>query len=127
MTTALVSNGWEVEVDRGPDCLFVRLIGLDNGFHGASDLAQMIWDLLEQHFAHRLVLEMDQVPILKSELLGQLVLLHKRVHANGGMMRLCGLSQANREVLRITGISARLPHYEDRESAVMGFLPGKPR
>ena len=43
------------------------------------DLAEAIWERMHQQFCHRVVLEMERIPLLRSWLIGQLVLLHKRV------------------------------------------------
>lgn len=122
-----VAHGWTVDVDRGPDWLFVRLHGPTSGSTEGNELAEMLWNLLRQHFTNRLVLDLDDLPILKSQLIGQLVLLYKRIHADGGLMRLCGLSAGNQDALRVCRLGDRFPSYRNREDAVMGHLPGRPR
>ena len=121
-----LSPGWEAEVDRGPDWLFVRLHGLDPFSTQNSAVSEPIWKLLEQGFAHRLVVELDDLTMLPSQLIGELVVLHKRICANGGMMRLCGLSDSNYAVLETSRLSERFPRFQNREAAVMGRRP-KPR
>ena len=64
---------------------------------------------------------------LTSTLVGQLVWLYKRIHTTGGLMRICGLSAANHEVLRICRLDGRLPEYATRSAAVMGDHPCQPR
>ena len=51
--------GCQFEVDRGPDWLLVRLRKLEADCSGLSRLADHMWQLLEQHFTYRLVLELD--------------------------------------------------------------------
>ena len=70
--------GWELDVERGPDWLFVRPRLANAQASDTPQLAEEIWALLEQNFSRRLVLEMDQVPLLYSHLIGQLVWLYKR-------------------------------------------------
>ena len=115
--------GWELDVDRGPDWLFVRLRPPQQGSSGEVDLAGPIWRMMEQSFTHRAVLEMDQVTLLRSWLIGELVKLHKRVAADGGLLRLAGLSNNNQEVLRLSRLDNRFPQYDNRTSAVMGRRP----
>src|SRR5687767_15851729 len=79
-----VCTGWKLDVERGPDWLFVRLHGSPDADLEGEPLAEQLWSLLEQHFIHRLVVEMDDVPALRSSLIGQLVLLYKRIHLKGG-------------------------------------------
>ena len=122
-----VAPGWSTELERGPDWLFVRLRGPDNGDAEGTQLAAQLWDFLQQGLTHRLVLEMDEVAILRSALIGELVRLHKRVTETGGLMRICGLSEDCQDVLRTSRLSARFPVYGSRTDAVMGLLPRKPR
>ena len=118
---------WTMDVERGPDWLFVRLHGPDDGEAEGSNLANQLWSLMEQHFTYRLVLELDDVTVLRSCLLGQLVVLCKRIYAHGGMLRLAGLSEENLLTLRLCRLDGNFPHYTTRAAAVMGQVPAKPR
>ncbi len=123
-----IAHAWELDVERGPDWLFVRPRGvghetLELAEADAPALAEEIWVLLEKYFTRRLVLELDQIGHLNSFLIGQLVRLHKRIGTQGGIMRLCGLSDVNRRVLDQCRLSGRLPCYDDRAGAVMAVRP----
>lgn len=122
-----LAPGWMCAVDRGPDWLFVRPTLPKKGNTEEIDLADAVYDLMQQHFAHRVVIELYDLAMLRSWLVGQLVHLHKRVTANGGTMRLCGLSDSNQEVLRTCRLEDCFPQYADRAAAVMGCRPTKPR
>ncbi len=126
-----IAPGWEVDVQRGPDWLLVK-VRTDSQSQKASDgrtgpvepdtgeLATGIWDLMQRHFAHRLVLEMDQVGLLNSHLIGQLIRLYKLIREDDGVMRLCGLSPHNLRVLRTCRLDDRFQSYHDRKEAVLG-------
>lgn len=116
-----LAHGWHWDVDLGPDCLFVRIKPSSHADH--SCLAESLWLLLRQHFANRLVLELDDLPMLTSELVGQLMLLQKQVHTDGGLLRLCGLSEEHHTTLRCCQLTEHLPSYHNREAAVMGNQP----
>jgi anti-anti-sigma factor len=118
--------GWRFDVDRGPDWVFVRLHQDDSNLESDS-LADKLWAVLEQSFTYRLVLELDEVPILQSYLIAQLVLISKRINSHGGLLRLCGLSPANQEVIRMCRLDGCLPHFFNRGDAVMGHRPMQPR
>jgi anti-anti-sigma regulatory factor len=118
--------GWSLDVDRGPDWLFVR-VHPQSGENDAPGLAESVWHVLEQSFIYRVVVELHDFVDLRSSLIGQLVLLSKRVHSQGGILRLCGLSPANQEVLRTCRLQAALPSYWNRGDAVMGHRPLQPR
>ena len=123
-----MAPGCELDVERGPDWLLVRVCHLDLAESDAPSFAERIWCLLEQHFTHRLVLELDQVRVINSHLIGQLIQLYRRIAEHDGVMRLCGLSAYNREVLHQCRLDERLPPYEDRHEAVLAHsLPQRPR
>ncbi|HEX4144906.1 MAG TPA: hypothetical protein VHY91_15485 [Pirellulales bacterium] len=91
------------------------------------ELAEQVCVLLEQNFTRRVVLELDQVGCLTSDLIGQLVLLQDRILAEGGVIRFCGLSSANEAVLSECGLLGRFLCYNTRPDAVMGYRPPRPR
>ena len=111
-------------VDRGPDWLFVRLRPDHDQLDGIAD---RLWKLLNQQFIHRLVLEMDEVDFLPSLLMGQLVMLHKRVLQHDGALRLCGLTPQCAEALHLCRLDQALPHFDCRADAVHGCAMAKPR
>lgn len=108
---------WAIDVDRGPDWLFVRL---RPGQQEPADMADKLWSLADRHFIYRLVLEMNDVDMLPSRLMGQLVTLHKRVLQRHGALRLCGLKDECAEALHFCRLDQALPSYETREDAVLG-------
>lgn len=114
-----VSSGWKLDVERGPDWLFVRLKSPPDGNAEGEPLAEQLWSLLEQHFMHRLVVELDAVPALRSYLIGQLAVLYKRIRQRGGMLRICGLNESQRQALHTTRLDERVPCYKNRTEALM--------
>ena len=74
-----------------------------------------------------MVLELDEVDCLHSYLVGQLVLLHKRLSTHDGMLRLAGVSDHNQNVLRACRLESRFPQYANRTDAVHGHRPPQPR
>jgi anti-anti-sigma regulatory factor len=122
-----LAEGWQMDVDRGPEWLFFRLKHPDSATGSTPALAENIWSVAEQHFIYRLVIEFDELELLHSYLIGQLVLLHKRVFAQGGVVRLCGLSPQNYQVLETMRLADRFPNYANRSDAVMGYRPKQPR
>lgn len=126
MAHVSTAAAWRFDVERGPDWIFVRphRIAAKTTLH--LPFGEQIWSLLEQHFTHRVVLEMAEVSSLDSELIGQLLWLHSKIHAQDGMMRICGLSRDNQDLLEECKAEGRFPHFRDREEAVMG-RPCRPR
>jgi hypothetical protein len=130
-----IAPGWEVKVDRGPGWLWAKVCHPDPDCSDAPPLADELWSLLERHFVNRLLIELDDVDLLNSYLLGQLILLQKRIRQNGGLLRLSGLSSLNQEVLRTHnqevlrthGLEGYLPVYSNLGDAVTGCFPRRPR
>ncbi|NQT39029.1 MAG: hypothetical protein HQ581_16140 [Planctomycetes bacterium] len=118
---------WELDLERGPDWLFIKVRNLADHSMDAPLLAEQLWSHLQQHSVHRLLLELEGLTLLNSGLIGQLVMLHRRIDACGGMMRICGLSAYNMDVLHRCRLAERLHPYQDRQEAVLGFLSRKPR
>jgi anti-anti-sigma regulatory factor len=83
--------------------------------------------MLDNEFANRVVLELDDLDLLRSPLVSELLRLYKRVSSRDGVMRICGLSDNNYEVLCTSRLNERFPRYHDREEAVMCSRPAKPR
>jgi anti-anti-sigma factor len=118
---------WTLDVDRGPEWLFIRLHIPEGDALEENQLAESIWQTMQQHFAKRVVLELNELRMLHSRILGQLVLLHKRIHSQGGVMRVCGLNELNQEVVKVSRLHEHFPNYRNREEAVMGPRPMQPR
>jgi len=112
-----VREDWGVEVDRGPDWLFMKL---HPGKKEPKGVADKLWSVADRHFVYRLVLEMDDVDMLPSWLMGQLVMLQKRVLQRDGALRLCGLSEECAQALHFCRLDQALPTYDSREDAVKG-------
>jgi anti-anti-sigma regulatory factor len=121
------TSGYELDVERGPDSLLVRVTQVDPDVADMGDFAEHLWSLLQQHFTYRLVLELDVVGMLTGQLVGQLAELYERIERHDGLMRICGLSPENRAVLQVCGLEDRLVFYRDREEALMGRPHPRPR
>lgn len=112
-----VCESWGVDVSRGPDWLFLRL---HPGSVEPNGVADQLWSLANRHFIYRLVLEMEDVDMLPSRLMGQLVTLQNRVMQRQGALRLCGLSDQCERAIRACRLEKALPNFDCREDAVLG-------
>lgn len=110
----------ELDLDRGPDCLLVKIRGHVQEEIDAAPLVDELWHLLNQHLTFRLVVELDEIDIVNSYLIGQLISLARRIWDRGGMIRLCGLSPESRKMLRQYGLTDVLPTYCTRDEAIFG-------
>ena len=114
---ATLTDDWAVDVDRGPDWLFVKL---HPGSQDPGDVAEKLLSVADKHFVYRMVLEMDEVDFIPSRLIGQLVMLQKRVLQRHGMLRLCQLKDQCAEAIHMCRLDGALPNYGSREDAVLG-------
>jgi anti-anti-sigma factor len=123
-----LESGWSLDVERGPGWLFIRIHSpeLTRSFE-PIDMASQLWDLADEHFTYRLVLELEDVPILCSSLIGELLRLYKRLSSQDGTLRLSGMSPQHQVVLRASQLHVMFPPYSDRSEAVRGTRPRQPR
>ncbi len=116
----MLTTGGEfrLEIDRGPNWLFVTV-------HPTSDacdltaLADELGDVAARHFIYRLVVELDAIGELGHEVVEQLIKLRDRLEANGGALRVCGLSAPCADALEHYKLEGSLPNHPSRVSAVL--------
>lgn len=110
---------WNMRIERGPDWLFVRLESpATTASTPAEELAEGIWQALRESHVHRVLLELDEVGPLDDALIDSIALLGRRIRAQGGLIRLCGLSQPDVRTLKARGSAPDIPHFGSRAEAV---------
>ena len=129
MVQVTSARGWDLEVEIGPNWLFVRPRPLEEiEPSGRAMLAEQVLALLDQTLIDRLVLELGEIDHLDGDLIEQLYWLQSRIHERDGILRICGLTGDNALRLRDHEFGAHLPHYRDREAAILGEdRPKQPR
>jgi hypothetical protein len=115
-----VVDGLELNVDRGPNWLFVKLRTKSSSHVAVPHFADKLWSIASRHFIYRLVLELEELDELPSGMMSQLVLLQERLSQCGGALRICGLSAECETALESFHLSKALPNHASREEAVMG-------
>jgi anti-anti-sigma regulatory factor len=109
-----------MEVERGPNWLFVKLRSHGVPPDKVPQIADRLWSIASRHFVYRLVLELDELEAMPSDLLGQLVLLQERLAQCDGALRICGLSPECEETMQDRQMETALPNHSTRTQAVMG-------
>ena len=122
-----ISQGWSLETERGPGWIFITLHGPRNGEAEGVAIAEQIWAVLESSTTYRVVLEMQHIHLMRSYLIGQLVMLHKRVMTHDGLLRIAGLSNDNQTALAASRLDSRFPQFGNRDEAIHGHRPMQPR
>jgi anti-anti-sigma regulatory factor len=113
-------DGLELNVDRGPNWLFVKLRTREAPQGDVPQFAEKLWSISSRHFIYRLVVELEDLEKLPSGMMGQLVMLQERLAQCGGALRICGLSPECEESLQNFQLDSALQNHPSREAAVMG-------
>lgn len=115
-----VVDGLKLNVERGPNWLFVKLRTKQRPLVEVPQFAEKLWSIASRHFIYRLVLELEELDELPSGVMGQLIQLQERLSQCGGALRICGLSPECEESLQSFHLTNALPNHASREEAVMG-------
>lgn len=84
-------------------------------------LRESIEAIIEQAGSLHLILDFRHVRFLSSAVLGLLIRISKRVHEQGGELRLCNIHPGIYEVFKITRLTNVFDIYEDVNSAMQSF------
>jgi hypothetical protein len=120
--TVPIADGWQFDVDEGPEWLFLCLRRSGPDAAPEPPVATRAWEIAEQSHKTRIVFEMGENAFLTSYLVGQLILLHKRALIAGATFRIQGFSAHNYATLQMLHVADRFPNYAGRENAVLGHL-----
>jgi MFS superfamily sulfate permease-like transporter len=104
-------------VERGPDWLFLR-VERDAAKPGGEPLADHLLGMIRMNHAHRVVLELDRVRSIDDTLINAIAAVGSQVRDDGGLVRVCGLSDGDLRRLRSSDRAGDLPHFESRAAAV---------
>ena len=114
-----IAPGWELVWELSQDWLLARLRCQRPSAGDTPPIAQRLWSLIQENKSQKVVLELDGLDILFSYTIGQLVMLQKRLWASSGTLRLCGVSERNREAIHCCRLDNHLPCYPTREDAIL--------
>jgi hypothetical protein len=110
---------FDVGVEQGPEWLFVRLAPPVAGRpRRGGDLGEGIWELVREHCAVRVVVELDGIDSIDEALLDGLASVGRRLACRGGFARVCGLSGRNLAAFEACRAAEHLPHFSCRREAV---------
>lgn len=116
-----VVDGLEMNVDRGPNWLFVKLRGKKAPRAAVPHIADKLWSISTRHFIYRLVLELDELEEIPPGWMDELVDLQQRLTECGGALRICGVTPDVEHASASSGnLECRLSSHATRAEAVMG-------
>jgi len=114
-----VIDGLELNVDRGPNWLFVKLRDKKTSRAKVPQIAEKLWSISSRHFIYRLVVELDELENVPSSWMEELAELQQRLAECGGALRLCGMSPECEETVS-NQLEGTLTNHATRAEAVMG-------
>jgi anti-anti-sigma regulatory factor len=112
--------GYQLDVDRGPNWLFVKVQPGERSGKSAPQIAEELWSISTKHFIYRLVLELDKFDSMPDGMMSQIVMLQERLAQHGGSLKLCGLSPECEQKIHHYRLDSALPNHESRTAAVLG-------
>lgn len=110
----------ELEIERGPNWLFVRVHTCHACSDTCSSLASRVSAALDQHLVNRVVLELGDAAISSEQLIEELMVLDNWIQHRHGVLRVCGLSGRASYRLHRSPLAQHFPVYHNREDAVWG-------
>ncbi len=113
-------DGLELQVDRGPNWLFVKLRTKKKLPRVVPHLSGELWSIASRHFIYRLVVELDELDEMPQAWTDQLVELQSHLADCGGALRICGLSPECEEALACSQADTTLMNHASRAAAVLG-------
>ncbi len=114
--------GWTIAYEERSEWLCAHLKAPAQRAFDTPPLAEHLWGILTERNKNHLVLDLSEIPLVSSWLIGQLVMVHRRLTVPGGVMRLVGMSADNQSVLRVMGLEPRFPLYATTEDALLGHV-----
>jgi anti-anti-sigma factor len=86
-----------------------------------EELGGELFDLVEVENRQSLLLDFTGVEFLSSAALNKLIILDKKVKANGGRMKLCSLRHEIAEIFALTRLDRLFDIRKDKKSALEAF------
>jgi anti-sigma B factor antagonist len=88
---------------------------------GIQEIAQELFQLVEAEGRKKVLLNFGKVGFMSSAALGKLITLHKKVKAQGGMLRMCNIRPEIHEVFSITRLDRLFDIRKDESDGLEGF------
>lgn len=118
--------GWQLDTQQVGEWLCVRLGWQDEA--EIDVLMSRLWTVLRERDAYRLVLDLDQVKMLSSQVIGHLIRLEQQIVLQGGLLRLSGLSPEQLDALELflSRLGRSFRCFPNREAALRGLERPRP-
>ena len=116
MKGAMVQYSGALSQDVGPKGIRVNSI-----CPGPIFIEGGAWDNIKQHMTNRIVLELHEVSLLNSYLIGQMILLSKRIAERGGKLELCCIPAILQDMFVLTQLDQVFDIFMDEQEGISSF------
>lgn len=90
-----------------------------------SRMSQTLFETISNSGCAQIVLDLKGIPFITSDVIGQLVMLHKKCQANDLQMKLCGVHADNRLALDMVRFDRLVDIHEHKPHAIAAFKMGE--
>ncbi len=89
-----------------------------------SQLAERLFEIIAASQLRQIVLDLNGIPFITSDIIGQLIMLHKKCVANQRQLKLCGVTADNRMALDVVRFDTLVEMYDRKPQAITAFKMG---
>ncbi|MGI9517791.1 MAG: STAS domain-containing protein [Pirellulaceae bacterium] len=93
---------------------------------GTSRVAGQLFEVISATSCRQVLLDLRGIQFITSDVIGQLIMLHKKCLANNHQLKLCGVTDANKMALDLVRFDKLVEFYESKPEAVAAFKAGQP-
>jgi anti-anti-sigma factor len=86
------------------------------------DARDALFELVDEHAAQRMILNLENLQVLSSAPIGSLVILRNKLHSAGGALALCQVGPDIREILQLTRVEDLFSIFETEQDAIESLV-----
>ncbi len=86
-----------------------------------SVIAGRLFEIISGRDCQKILLDLKGISLITSDVIGQLIMLHKKCQASDRQLKLCGVSPENRIALNIVRFDSLVDIYEGKPQAIAAF------
>ncbi len=94
-----------------------------NGRGDVADFVQRIEQIISEQNPPRILITMDNVESVSSQIVGELFALDKKVRAKNGMLRLANVKGEVRTIFTVTQLDRMIKVFDNIDDAIKSFRP----
>ncbi len=91
-----------------------------------SMIAEKLFQIITASDCRQIILDLKGISFITSDVIGQLIMLHKKCQANNYQLKLCGAESDNRLALDMVRFDQLVDTYEHKAHAIAAFKLGEP-